>query len=161
MVSTLDGRCFFPEEFVSPKTKESKEYGLAYAKAMYFSSNRYGSTFFYGSSDFDSLVEMAQGRQSVDGIKKLFGYIDPNSPLNDGSNALAFLDIQVLNLAPKYINRAVAKIQKTHFDIGVNAIDIVSIDEKASYAAALDAFYRLKTWVTDMGYDPRELFPEL
>jgi hypothetical protein len=161
MVNTMDGRCYFPEEFVSPKLKETNEYGLAYVKAMYYSSNRYGSTFFYGSSDFDSLVQLAQGRQSVDSIKKLFGYIDPNSPLNDGSNALAFLDIQVLNLAPKYINRCVAKIQKTHFDIGVNAIDIVSIDEKADYAAALDAFYRLKEWTTTMGFDPKALFPEL
>lgn len=161
IIGSFDGRSFFPEEFVSPAVKETREYGLKYATAMYYASNRYGSTFFYGSSEFDSLVELAQGRQSVDGIKKLFGYIDPNSPLNDGSNALAFLDIQVLNLAPKYINRCVAKIQKNHFDIGVNAIDIVSIDEKADYAAALDAFYRLKEWVTSMGFDPKELFPEL
>jgi hypothetical protein len=161
MVSILDGSCHFPQEFVAPKVKETKAYGLQYAKGMYYSSNRYGSTYFYGSNDFDSLVELAQGRQSVDNIKKLFGYIDPNSPLNDGSNALAFLDIQVLNLAPKYVNRAVAKIQKTHFDIGVNAIDIVSIDEKADYAAALDAFYRLKEWGETMGFDPKAMFPEL
>lgn len=161
MINSFDGRTCFPSEFVDPKTKELPEYGLSYARSMYYSSNRYGSTFFYGTSEFDSLVSLAQGRQSVDGIKKLFGYIDPNSPLNQGSNALAYLDIQVLNLAPKYINRAVAKMQKNHFDIGVNAIDIVSIDEKASYAAALDAFYRLKEWVTSMGFDPKELFPEL
>lgn len=161
MLTTLDGRSHFPEEFVSPKEKEKRDYGLQYAKAMYYSSNRYGTQFFYGNSDFDNLVELAQGRQSVSGIRKLFGYLDAQNPLNEGANALAYLDIQVLNLAPKYVNRAVAKIQKTHFDVGVNAIDIVSLDEKADYAAAIDAFYRLKDWMEQNKFDPRAMFPEL
>lgn len=113
MLNALGGRCVFPPEFVSPKTKELNEYGLAYAKALYYSSNRYGGAYFYGASGYDALVELAQGRQSTTNISKLFGYyVNPNNPLNDGSGSLAWIDIQVLNLVPKYVNRAVAKMKK-------------------------------------------------
>lgn len=146
---------------MSPKEKEKDWYGLEYAKAIYNASNRYGSRFFYGQTDFDSLTELAQGRQSVDSIRKLFGYLDANTPGNTGSEALAFLDIQVLNLAPKYINRAVAKMQKINYDVGLQAIDIVSVDEKAGYMAALETLVRMRDHIKRFRLDPKELFPEL
>lgn len=162
MLNSGSGQCLFPTEFVSPKTKELNDYGLQYAKAIYYSSNRYGGQFYYGNSDFDSYVELAQGRQSVDNIKKLFGhYTNPNDPKNDGSSALAWIDIQVLNLAPKYVNRAVDKMQKLNYDVGLQAIDIVSTDEKETMMSAIQAFYRLKQWAADMQIDPQMLFPEI
>lgn len=162
MLNALDGHDYFPPEFVSPKQKESNDYGLQYAKAMYNCSTRYGGQFYFGTSDHDALIELAQGRQSVANLQKLFGYyVDPQNPVADASASLAFMDIQVLNLAPKYINRAVAKMQKISYDFGLEAVDIVSIEEKEDYAAALQAFYRMKKWTVDMGYDPKVMFPEI
>jgi hypothetical protein len=154
----------YPPEYESPKVKEKRPYGLAYVKAMYETCMRSGNRFLYDDSDYEALMEVAQGRQSVDGIKKLFGHFrDPNGDNtdDDGSSNLAYIDVQVLNLAPKYINRAVAKMQKYTYDLEVNAVDIVSVDEKQDYAAGIQAFYRLKKWMTDMGFDPKQMFPDL
>lgn len=147
----------YPSEFVSPKDKEKDEYGCQYAKALYATSNQLGSLTF-DEIEYMGLMELAQGRQSVEGIKKLFGHYDTNG---DGSDSLAYIDPQILNLAPKYINRAVAKMQKYSYDIAVDAVDPVSIEEKGSYAATIQAFYRLKEWVTFIGQDPKMLFPEI
>jgi len=152
----------YPSEYESPKIKEKRPYGLQYAQAMYSMSTRTGSRFLYEDSEYTALMEVAQGKQSVDNIRKLFGfYTDYDQTQDDGSGNLAYIDIQVLNLAPKYINRAVAKMQRFNYDLEVNAVDIVSVDEKKDYAAGIQAFYRLKQWVTEMGVDPKQLFPDL
>lgn len=147
----------YPPEFVSPKDKEEDEYGCQYAKSMYATSNRMG-TMLFDEVEYQALMETAQGRQSVEGIRKLFGHFDDDG---DGSASLAYIDPQILNLAPKYINRAVAKMQKYSYDIAVDAVDPVSVDEKGDYAANIQAFYRLKEWVVSMGQDPKALFPDL
>lgn len=150
----------FPDEYVSPKKKEEPEYGLQYAKAMYMTSNRMGPRFFYDDSEYQALIEVAQGRQSVDNIEKLYGFW--RDPLeNDDAEQLAYLDVQVLNLAPKYINRAVAKMQKYSYDVSVDAVDPVSVDEKAAYGASLQAYYRTHTWLMEMGINAKQMYPEL
>lgn len=162
MLNPLDGHDYFPPEFVSPKLKEKNDYGLQYAKAIYNCSSRYGGQYYFGASDHDALVEVAQGRQSIVGLQKLFStYIDPSNPVADATAGLGYIDIKVLNLAPKYVNRAVAKMQRIGFDFGLEAIDIVSIREKEDYVAAINAFYRMKKWTVDMGYDPQAMFPEI
>lgn len=150
----------FPPEYLSPKEKEKPWYGLQYAQAMYGTSNRMGPRFYYDDTEYQALIEVAQGRQSVDNIAKLYGFF--RDPLeNDDSEQLAYLDLQVLNLAPKYINRAVAKMQKYSYDISVDAVDPVSVDEKAAYAASLQAFYRTNNWLMEIGVNAKELYPEL
>jgi hypothetical protein len=153
----------FPSEFVNPKDKEVAEYGNKYAKAMYYTNNRYGFRSLYDNTDYQSLTEFAQGRQSVTNIRKLMGFhADPNSPgFQDGPASLAYIDIQTLNLAPKYINRAVAKMQRLNYDISLESIDLLSLDEKADYAASVQAFYRLKDWVERIGVSPQAAFPGL
>lgn len=162
MLNNLDGHSYYPPEFVPPKLKETNDYGLQYAKAMYFSNNRYGGRFFYGNSDFDALVELAQGRQSVDNIRKLFGFfIDPNQAGNDASAALSYIDIKVLNLAPKYINRAVAKMQKINYDIGLQAIDLASTNKKEDITATISAYYKSRDVAKALNLNLREIFPDL
>lgn len=151
----------FPPEFISPKEKEKSWYGLQYARAMYGTSNRMGPRFFYDDSEYNSLIEVAQGRQSVDSIKKLYGYHRDTWGGQDDSEELAYIDVQVLNLAPKYINRAVAKMQKFSYELSVEAVDPVSVDEKEAYAASLQAFYNINEWLMEMGINAQELFPEL
>lgn len=150
----------FPPEYVSPKEKEKPGYGLQYARAMYGTSNRMGPRYYWDAYEYQSLIEVAQGRQSIDNIQKIFGFF--RDPLeNDDSAQLSYIDIQVLNLAPKYINRAVAKMQKYSYDLSVDAVDPVSVDEKAAYGASVQAFYKLNTWLQGIGIDVKEMFPEL
>jgi hypothetical protein len=116
----------------------------------------------YDTIDFQSLMEFAQGRQSITPIRKLFGYhTDPNRGYTDGPDSLSYIDIQTLNLAPKYINRAVAKMQRINYDISLESIDLVSLDEKADYSASVQAFYRLKDWVEKIGVPLQAAFPGL
>ena len=142
----------FPPEFVNPKDKELAEYGLRAAEAMYYSDNRYGSKIFYEDDYFDNLTEVCQGNQSVEPLRKLFGFHRPaGSSTGDGPDSLAFIDPKVLNLGPKYVNRAVAKMQRVNFDIGLDAIDLRSIDEKEDYKGVINAVYKLKDFVNTMG----------
>lgn len=150
----------FPSEYVAPREKEKPEYGLKYAKAMYGASNRLGPNIFFDDSEYNALIEVAQGRQSVDGIKRLYGYFERPFEQDD-SDELAYIDVQVLNLAPKYINRAVAKMQRYSYDISADAVDPVSVNEKEAYGAAIQAFYRLNNWLKDININVKEMFPEL
>jgi hypothetical protein len=153
----------YPPENISIREKEMDEYGLAYAKAMYYASNRFGARFFYDDVEFSSLQEVAQGRQSVDNIRKLFGHFRSasNDAANDGGDSLAYIDIQVLNLAPKYINRAVAKMQRLNYDIGLTAVDAKSVDMSADYQAKIQALYEMREWMKDIGQNPQVLFPDI
>lgn len=146
----------YPSEYVSPKTKETREFGAQYAKAMYGSA-RYDGLMSLDYEEMEFLIDLAQGRQSIDDIKKRFGFFDED----DGTGSLAHVDVQVLNLAPKYINRAVAKMMRFGYDVAVDAVDVVSIEEKKHLAATIEAFYRMKDFVESIGLDPRQLFQEL
>src|SRR5690606_28207623 len=132
--------------------KEKPEYGLQYILAAFHSTDRFGTGIFGDNTEIQSLIELAQGRQSTEDIAKLFGkFRGTTSDYDDGPESLVYIDPQVLNLAPKYINRAVAKMQARAFDISLEAIDLPSIDAKEDYAASIQAFYRLKEWVQQMG----------
>jgi len=152
----------FPSEFVSPTDKEKDKYGIAYAKAMYYSSNRHGARLLHNDEDYDALIELAQGRQSVDNIKKLFGYYDPPNDGGDGgAGELSYIDIQVLNLAPKYINRAVGRLQAIKYDVSASVIDVKSIDEEKHYKMQLIAFFNLKKWMDNIGVDAQQIFTDI
>lgn len=159
----MDYGYLYPPENVSPKIKETDDYGLYYARAMYYASNRFGSRFFYDDTEFNSLMEIAQGRQSVDSIRKLFGHFrtGSNDPAADGADSLAYIDLQVLNLAPKYINRAVAKMQRLNYDIGLAAVDPKSVNLSADYQAKIEALYAMRQWMKDIGQNPQKLFPDI
>lgn len=154
------GHYKFPPEFISPDDKESNEYGLQYAKAIYHCGNRYGGFPYNGlNNQYDKATELAQGNPSVVDIYRMFGY-GPTDP-NDVTREFAHVDVRVLNLATKYINRVVDKMCRLHYDVSLQAVDIVSINEKADYAASLQAFYSLRKWTQEMGYNPQVLFPDL
>lgn len=159
---SVDGSVF-PNEFVNPWVKERSQYGLKYAKAMFYASNRFGGSRFWTDTEFLSLMDVAQGRQSIANLRSMFGYFDKNknTAADDGSTSLSYLDIQVLNLAPKYINRAVEKIMNLEYEVQLECIDPISVHEKATYEAALKTFYEFKSWITEIKLNPRDLFPDL
>ena len=154
---------FFPSEFVHPAVKERPQYGVKYAKAIYEAAGNPGRYGIWDDSEYKTLAEVAQGRQSVDNLRKMFGFFrDPNGDAaDDGSADLSFMDIQVLNLAPKYINRAVEKIMNLQYELQLEAVDVISVHEKETYEASIKAYYEFRTWVKDIGMDPKQFFPDL
>jgi hypothetical protein len=157
------GGSTFPNEFVNPAVKERPEYGVQYAKSMYNANGRYGGYGFWNDAEFQALIDVSQGRQSIENIRNMFNYFKPenSNAADDGSENLAYLDIQVLNLAPKYINRAVDKMMNLQYDVQMEAIDPVSVHEKKNYEASIQAFYEFKKWLIDIKMSPRDFFPDL
>lgn len=158
----MHGPFLYPNEFDSPSQKKLKSYHLQYAQALYYSSNRYGARLFEDDSEFDSLVEFAQGRASVDRLAKMFGRTGlSNHPNYDGPESLVRMDLAPLQIIPKYVNRAVAKMQMLNYDINIAAIDVATIDEVKDYEGAIKAFYRIKDWMGKVNLNPQEFFPEI
>lgn len=152
----------FPDEFAPPKKKAKDEYGLQSAKAMFYSKNRQGySLFTTENQNINALVELAQGRQSTDNIRRMFGfYTDKNSSSQDNQN-LAFIDIQVINFATKYVNRTVAKLQKYKYKIGLSAADPISVDEAKEYDSKIKAYYALKDYYETMGQQAQQFIQDI
>ena len=152
----------FPDEFVSPKEKENPKYGAQYAEAMYTVSDRFGARIGDDNDEYDALNEIAQGRQSVDNIKQIFGHYNVEAETTDGgAEDLAYIDIQVLNLAPKYINKAVGRMQAIKYDVSAAVLDPTSVDEEKQYKNQLKAFFDLKKWVDTIGVSAQKLFPNI
>lgn len=158
-----EGGFGFPNEFISPKEKEKDWYGLQHAKAQYYANNRYGSRFWYDSDEqYQLFTELAQGRQSTDDIRKLMGHFKrSNSAGDDGYSSFSYFDPKVLNIAPKYINRAVAKMQRNLYDISFDAIDLNSINQKKNQITIVKAFYKCKDFLENMSVDPQAFFPDV
>lgn len=159
MANTLTTQ--FPDEFATPRAKEGKAYGLQYARAAYFAAAHYNGRVFFGDNEFDALVEMAQGRQSTENIRKLFGFHGNQNGKSDQQGDLAWIDIQVLPLAQKYINRAVSKLQRNKYDVQLSAVDLLSVDESKKYASKIKCIYQLKEFYDSMDVDPQAFFPDI
>lgn len=151
----------FPDEYAPPKVKEEDIYGLKAAKAMYYSKARHGYRMFGVDTNYQALVELAQGRQSTDNIRKMFGYFDDKGASSSDNGSLAYIDIQVLNFATDYVNRAVAKLQKFKYDISLSAVDIASVDEAKEYSSKIKALYALKGFYEAVKIDPATIVPDI
>lgn len=151
----------FPDEFATPREKEEPAYGLQYARAAYFAAAHYNGRVFFGDSEFDALVELAQGRQSTDGVRKLLGFHANQNGKGDQQGDLAWIDPQVLPLAQKYINKAVSKLQRNKYNVQLAAVDLMSIDESKRYAGKIKCIYALKEFYDSLGVDPQAFFPDI
>lgn len=151
----------FGDEFAPVKKKATKAYGLQNAKAIYFSSNRYGYRMFNDTLAANALVEFAQGRQSTDSIYRSLGFFNDRGTTQSDNGSLAYIDVQVLNLVTKYVNRAVAKLQRYKYDINFTAVDPISVDEAKQKNSQIKTLYELKNWFQSIKVDPQQYFPDI
>lgn len=152
----------FPDEFAPPKKKAKDEYGLQAAKAMFYARNRMGFSIFANESrQSRALVELAQGRASTDNIRRMFGFYTDNNSTNQDNDSLAYIDVQVINLATKYVNRVVAKLQEYKYKIGLSAVDPISVDEAKEYDAKIKTFYAMKEYHETMGQRAQDFYQDL
>ena len=151
----------FPDEYVNPKLKEEKEYQLQFAEAAFYYSQRFGNNLLYDDTQYDALIEIAQGRQSVDNIKNLFGHFVENNNADDDVESLSYIDIQVVNVAVKYINLVTAKLNKVQYDPRLYAVDSLSVSEQEEMETNIKAFYKLKDYFETTGMDKASMFESL
>lgn len=161
-ISTGVGEFPMPDEFAPPKKKKEKSYGLEYAKGAFYSKNRQGySLFTQENNNINALVELAQGRQSTDNIRRMFGFYTDRGSTSQDNQSLAYIDIQVINLATKYVNRAVAKLQKYKYKIGLSAADPISVDEAKEYDSKIKAYYELRSYYESMGQKAQQFYEDV
>src|SRR5688500_13313843 len=97
----------FPEEHVSPREKETPEYGLQYARAAFYAFTRFGNSLFYNDQDnYNFLTDLAQGRQSLDPLRRAMGYVDDTNK----DESFAYIDLQVLNYAQSLLSYVQGKL---------------------------------------------------
>jgi len=152
----------FPDEWSPIKTKESNKYGLQAAKAMFYSSNRYGYRMFNDTQNYNAYIELAQGRQSIEPIYRMLGFFSDQNQTQSDNQSLAYIDVQVLNLVTKYVNRAVAKLQRTgRYDISFSAVDPLSVNEAKEHNAKIQTLYQMRDWFKAMKLNAQDYFPEI
>jgi hypothetical protein len=119
----------FPDPLAPMEVKESKEYGLQYAKAI---ENQWGklnstdSLFSRRNVMFERCRNYANGTQDTSIYKKLLHTLDPNS--NDGS--LVNIDYTPVPILPKFNRVVVNKILSRDPYPNLEAIDPLSSSEK-------------------------------
>jgi hypothetical protein len=144
-LSTPDG---FPNPLADKKTKESKAYILAYAKAMYAQFGKFGLRMFYNDRvQYGILESYAMGVQPIDKYKKRMDSWEDEP----GKNTFVNLDWQVLNLATKFVNIMTDKITATGFDVECQAIDPIALDAKKQREATMRAVLEHKDWLAKVG----------
>ena len=119
----------FPNPLASTETKNSKAYGIAYAKAM---ESQWGkmtsSTSLYGKRNviFERSRDYANGNQDTNIYKKLLRSLNPN----DGDGSLMNLDYTPVPILPKFVRVVVNKILSRNPYPNLEAVDPLSSSEK-------------------------------
>ena len=119
----------FPDPLASQKVKESKAYGLKYAKAI---ENQWGKTQDVGSlynkrnKTFERNRDYATGTQDTNIYKQILTNLDPNN--SDGS--LINLDYTPVPVLPKFAKIVVNKILSRNPYPNLEAIDPLSSSDK-------------------------------
>ena len=119
----------FPDPLADPLEKQSKEYGLRYAKAieaqwgkMTDKSSLYGSR----NEIFNRNRHYANGTQDTSIYKKLLTSLNPN----DGEGSLLNIDYTPVPILPKFVRIVVNKILSRNPYPNLEAVDPLSSSEK-------------------------------
>ena len=128
----------FPDPLVSQEVKESKEYGLKYAKAV---ENQWGdfanteSLYRKRNKVFEKNREYANGTQDTSIYKQILNSLDPNN----GDGTLLNLDWSPVPIVPKFVKVVVNRILSRKPYPSVEALDPISKNEKDMARASIEA----------------------
>tara|TARA_R100000315_G_C5234740_1_gene146142 strand:+ start:1709 stop:4150 length:2442 start_codon:yes stop_codon:yes gene_type:complete len=127
--SNKKGKSSFPDPLASSEAKNTKEYGIEYAKAIESQWGKMGansSLFGRRNLIFDRSRHYAKGTQSTDIYKKLLRSLNPN----DGDGSLMNLDYTPVPVLPKFVRVVVNKILSRSPYPNLEAVDPLSSSEK-------------------------------
>lgn len=119
----------FPNPLASTEVKQTKEYGLKYAKAI---ESQWGRTddvqsaFARRYGEFERNRDYANGTQDVTVYKQILTSLDPNN----GDGSLINIDWSPVPIVPKFVRIVVNKILGRKPYPNVEAVDPLSISEK-------------------------------
>ena len=119
----------FPDPLATTDVKQSKAYGLEYAKAI---ESQWGkitqATSLYGKRNkiFERNRDYANGTQETSIYKKLLGSLNPN----DGDGTLLNLDYTPVPILPKFVRIVANKILSREPYPNLEAVDPLSSSEK-------------------------------
>lgn len=145
----------FPDPMADKRTKDSREYILAYAKAMYGQFGRYGLRVFYNDRiKYRNLANYALGLQPLDKYKRRMDVWNEDEP---GKDTFINIDWQILNLATKFVNIMSNKITDAGYDVECHPIDPLALDARKNIEYKMKAVMEHREWFSQMGL---ELNPE-
>ena len=149
----------YPSPFVSPETKGTKEYGLAYFKRMYHDwKDNHETNIDSRKARYAKSRSYAQGSQNVAKYKDLLDVEGDSSYLN--------LDWTPVNIIPKFLDLIVNELANQEYEVQANAIDPHAVtqredDKKRMFAKmltmpGLDELSKATEYNVDKkGYTPR------
>lgn len=151
----IENNSMFPDGHIDP-AKKDKKFVLKYGKALYNSFRKSGLNLFYNNRvEYLENIGYAMGNQSSDQYKQRLDCWE------DQDKSWLNLDWQILNLATKFVNVVVGKLNKNDHTVICKAIDALAMDQKKEYKAKLDAFLELKAWMNSVGVDASKFFSEM
>lgn len=127
----------FPDPFASSSVKDSKEYGLQYAKAVegqWGKGDDSSSLFRRRMRLFERNRDYANGTQDTSIYKQILNSLDPNN----GDGTLLNLDWSPVPIVPKFVKVVVNRILSRKPYPNVEATDPVSLVEKQEAKAEID-----------------------
>lgn len=139
----------FPDPLASPKTKESREYGLQYARAI---DNQWGSMdddrslFRRRLREFEKNRDYANGTQDTAVYKQILNSLDPNN----GDGTLLNLDWSPVPIVPKFVKIVVNKILSSDPYPNLQAVDPVSTSYKDKEKRKLELSVENKDFFSQM-----------
>lgn len=106
----------FPSDFVDPKIKESKDYGVKYFKAMY-------STWVNRFNGNEKIARYIENRKYAEGLQSTSVYLDL---LGLSDSSYLNLNLSVIPVIPKYVDLLIGEFTNQNYRVTASAIDPMS-----------------------------------
>src|SRR6056300_617855 len=143
MYSNNKNSSIFPDPLAPSDVKQSKGYGLKYAKSMYQQGGKIdqdGSSYRTRKNVFDRNRKYANGTQDTSIYKSLLTSLDPNN----GDGSMLNLDFTPVPILPKFVRIVVNKILSLKPYPNLEAIDPLSSSEKDQEKRKLEMMIEAK-----------------
>lgn len=144
-----------PNDGATMLEKSTTQYGYEYASHMW-------QSYWMGSmhiglrnwEDYAYLRSVAHGRESMENTKKYLGLIS-----EEKTESYTWFNVQVLNLATRFINLSKEMLNKIDYEITVEAIDPMSVSEKDEFARTAKAMVQMRGVLDAYGKKYEEMMP--
>jgi hypothetical protein len=139
----------FPDPLAPYEVKQSKDYGLQYAKSIETQWGRpedEGSLFRRRLKEFEQNRDYANGTQDTAIYKQILNSLDPNN----GDGTLLNIDWSPVPIIPKFVKIVVNKILSRNPYPNVEAVDPLSVSEKERKKAEVQAGVELKPLLAEL-----------
>jgi len=139
----------FPDPLAPYEVKQSKDYGLQYAKSIETQWGRpedEGSLFRRRLKEFEQNRDYANGTQDTAIYKQILNSLDPNN----GDGTLLNIDWSPVPIVPKFVKIVVNKILSRNPYPNIEAIDPLSVSEKERKKAEVQAGVELKPLLAEL-----------